>query len=121
MSRLRLLSPAFRLIVLSVAATAAATCAGAQAVRATASQQVPGLASQGVAARVLPLVFEENVGQLPGGSAFAGRTRNYAVEVGATGLQFEMAGKGGQTIRLGFEGSKGGVAAGDVGGELSDE
>ena len=63
--------------------------------------------------RVLPLVFEENVGQLPEGSAFLGRTRNYAVEVRPSELRFGMAGKSaGRSIHLAFAGTKGGEPAG---------
>lgn len=110
MARLRFLSPAFPLSVLAWAGMAA-VLAGGQSTPPAVPHQHTDVGGQGAAARVLPLVFEENVGQLAKGSAFAGRTRNYDVELGATGLQFEMAGSRGRRIHLGFEGSQGGKPA----------
>ena len=45
-----------------------------------------------VAERAIPLVFEENAGQLPGRAAFAGRTRDYTIELDRKELRFEMLG-----------------------------
>ncbi len=100
-----------RWVVLLVAGVAAVDVAGGQAAQpAEATRTVPSAPrTEGV----LPLVFEENVGQLPEGSVFLGRTRNYSVEVRPSELRFGMVGKGaGRSIHLAFAGTKGGAPAG---------
>lgn len=84
------------------------------------SQTAPKAAERGQAQRTaratehaLPLVFEQNFGQLPKGTAFAGVTQNYTVELRPNGLRFEMAGKRtARTIQIRFDGSQGGQPAG---------
>ena len=61
----------------------------------------------------LPLVFEENAGQLAPGVAFAGRARGYALEVRPDELRFDLPGaKAGQKVSLTFAGTRGGVPQG---------
>ena len=59
-----------------------------------------------VALKSIPLVFEENAGQLPVGTLFTGRAQGYAVQVKASSLSFAMAGKKvSRTIDLKFAGA----------------
>lgn len=63
-------------------------------------------AAQTATAPGLPLVFEQNAGQLSPGVAFAGRTPDYALQVSPRELNFTLTGKHTpQTIRLDFTGA----------------
>src|ERR1700761_2243819 len=56
--------------------------------------------------RALPLVFEENAGQLPAGSAFAGRTQHYTVQVRPSELRFDLLSQhASREVTLSFTGS----------------
>ncbi|HEY4358177.1 MAG TPA: hypothetical protein VGN16_20695 [Acidobacteriaceae bacterium] len=58
--------------------------------------------------RALPLVFEENAGQMPVGSAFAGRTQHYTVQVRPSELRFDLLSRRAtRNITLSFTGSAG--------------
>ena len=62
---------------------------------------------------VLPLVFEENKGQLPAGVDFLARTREYSVTVSGASLQFQIRRSiSGGPLTLSFENSSTGHATG---------
>ncbi len=113
---------AARLKFLSIAALLASGsfCAAASnPAGALASTVAKPLATKGSQAgthatsRALPLVFEENAGQLPSGTAFAGRTSNYTVQVRPSELRFGLRGKRKtRTVTVGFEGSQQAKAVG---------
>jgi len=66
--------------------------------------------AQAVSGHALPLVFEQNEGQLAAGTAFAGSAPGYRLELRADELRFAMQGT--RTITVGFAGSKGGKPEG---------
>ena len=66
----------------------------------------PSATPSRVVNHALPLVFEENAGQLPQGTVFAGRTSNYTVQVRPSELLFGLPGNGkSRTITVAFSGS----------------
>jgi len=86
-------------------------------VRVMVAASLLGLAgvaeAQAVSGRALPLVFEQNDGQLAAGTAFAGRAPGYRLELRADELRFAMQGtQAERTISVGFAGSKGGKPEG---------
>ncbi|WP_263379324.1 beta strand repeat-containing protein [Granulicella paludicola] len=55
----------------------------------------------------IPVVFEENVGQLPAGTLFAGRAQAYSIQVKPSSLSFAMTGKySSRRIDIDFNGAQ---------------
>ncbi len=109
----RLLSSRLAFLAFAAYFVNSAVCAAAESNSKVKAADVPKAAVVGKArlaasgaGSALPLVFEENVGQLPAGTAFAGRTANYTVQVLPSELRFGLPGnKSSQTITIDFTGS----------------
>jgi uncharacterized repeat protein (TIGR01451 family) len=107
------LQSALKFSVLLLAATSCLTSYSAERMTAHPTEEQLSQTMLNAERSALPMVFEENAGQLPEGAAFAGRTQNYTVEVRPSELRFELLGAmKRRTIRLSFSGSQGGRPVG---------